>query len=187
MLKEIIYGAGVLFILTYAIFSPIETPEPVIADVHENRPIIIEAKPLVVEEPVEEVIEFIDIYEELEEPIEELPLTDEEIDLIAIITMAEAEGEPEEGQRLVIDTILNRVDSRDFPDTVNEVIYQPSQFSSVWNGRADRCYVIDDIRQLVLEELETRTDSEVIFFRTERYSSFGTPMFQVENHYFSKS
>lgn len=29
--------------------------------------------------------------------------------------MAEAEGEPEEGQRLVIDTILNRVDDPCFP------------------------------------------------------------------------
>lgn len=48
-----------------------------------------------------------------EEPMEEpnaVTLTQEEIDLIALCVMAEAEGEPEEGQRLVIDTILNRVD-----------------------------------------------------------------------------
>ena len=50
-------------------------------------------------------------------------LSTEEIELIALVTMAEAEGEPEEGKRLVIDTILNRVDFGEFPSTVTEVIY----------------------------------------------------------------
>ena len=38
----------------------------------------------------------------------------EDVELIALVTMAEAEGECEEGKRLVIDTILNRVDSGTF-------------------------------------------------------------------------
>ena len=100
--------------------------------------------------------------------------SDEEIELIALVTMAEAEGESEEGQRLVIDTILNRVDHERFPDTINEVIYQPNQFTSMWNGRVDRCYVI-----------ENRTNHEVMFFTAGRYGKYGTPMFQVGNHYFS--
>ena len=118
-------------------------------------------------------------------PEEDLPFTQEEIELIALVTMAEAEGECEYGQRLVIDTILNRVDNSHFPDTVYDVIYQENQFSSMWNGRVDRCYVKDEIVDLVKEELKNRTDYEVIFFRTERYSDFGVPMFQVEHHYFS--
>lgn len=111
---------------------------------------------------------------------------EEEIELIALVTMAEAESEPEEGKRLVIDTILNRVDSDRFPDTISDVIYQKNQFTSMWNGRVERCYVLDDIVQLVKEELMSRTDSEVIFFRTDHYSKWGTPMFKVGNHYFSK-
>lgn len=59
-------------------------------------------------------------------------ISDDDIELIALVTMAEAEGECEEGKRLVIDTILNRVDSISFPNTVYEVVYQPSQFSSMW-------------------------------------------------------
>ena len=55
----------------------------------------------------------------------DISLSTEEIELIALVTMAEAEGEPEEGKRLVIDTILNRVDFGEFPSTVTEVIYQP--------------------------------------------------------------
>lgn len=116
----------------------------------------------------------------------EFDLTDEEIDLIAIVVMAEAEGECEEGQRLVADTILNRVESPYFPDTVYDVIYQKNQFTSMWNGRVDRCYVRDDIRELVVEEAISRYNSEVVFFRTGRYSDYGVPLFQVEHHYFSK-
>lgn len=113
-------------------------------------------------------------------------LPDEDIALIALVTMAEAEGECEEGKRLVIDTILNRMDSEHFPDTAYDVIYQPYQFSSMWNGRADCCEVREDICQLVREELECRTNYDVVFFTAGCYSNYGVPMFQVENHYFSR-
>ena len=110
----------------------------------------------------------------------------EDVELIALVTMAEAEGECEEGKRLVIDTVLNRMDSEYFPDTVYEVIYQPNQFSSMWNGRVDRCEVREDICELVYEELESRTNYDVVFFTAGEYSAYGVPMFQVGNHYFFK-
>ena len=140
------------------------------------------------EEPVIFIERPLEGTEPVPEPVEEVSysLTDEEIDLLALVTMAEAEGEPEEGKRLVIDTILNRVDHERFPDTVHDVIYQPKAFTSMWTSRVDRCYVRDDIRQLVIEELESRTNDEVIFFRTDHYHSYGTKLFQVGNHYFSK-
>ena len=99
--------------------------------------------------------------------------------------MAEAEGEPDYGKRLVIDTVLNRVDSEHFPDTIKGVIYQPSQFTSMHNGRVNRCYVSDDIRKLVIEEIDKRTNNEVMFFHADRYGKYGTPTLQVGNHYFS--
>lgn len=109
-----------------------------------------------------------------------------DINLIALVTMAEAEGESELGKRLVIDTILNRVDSPHFPNTVHGVIYQPSQFSSMWDGRANRCYVREDFVKLVIEECISRTNYEPVYFRGGWYSSYGTPLFQIGNHYFSK-
>lgn len=112
-------------------------------------------------------------------------LSNKDIELIALVTMAEAEGECEKGKRLVIDTILNRVDSEYFPNTVYEVIYQPNQFSSMWNGRVDRCEVQEDICQLVNEELKERLNYEVMFFTAGDYGKYGKPMFPVENHYFS--
>ena len=118
------------------------------------------------------------------EPLEPV-YSKEDIELLALVTMAEAEGEPEEGKRLVIDTILNRVDHGCFPDTISEVIYQKGQFTSMWNGRSNRCYVSDDICRLVNEEIESRTNSEVIYFHAGVYPSYGSPIIQVGNHYFS--
>lgn len=111
--------------------------------------------------------------------------TEEEIELIALVTMAEAEGESEYGKRLVIDTILNRVESEHFPDTVSEVVYQPNHFESMWNGRVDKCYVDEDICELVKEEIDERSDPYTMFFCAGDYSKYGEPMYQVGNHYFS--
>lgn len=111
--------------------------------------------------------------------------SEEEIDLIALVTMAEAEGESELGKRLVIDTILNRVESDRFPNTVNEVVYQSGQFESMWNGRAERCEITDEIRELVREEISERIYDEILYFRADYYHNFGTPVVAVGNHYFS--
>lgn len=140
-----------------------------------------------VEEPgvIDIVIAEPEVVIEQSEP--EYSLTQEEIELIARLVMAEAEGESEYGQRLVIDVILNRIDhpAKYMPDTVAEVIYQPNQFSPMWNGRFDRCYVKPELVELVKEELVNRTNYDVIFFRTNHYSQYGTPMFQEGAHYFS--
>lgn len=136
------------------------------------------------DEPIYEE-EIKEIKEDSKKESKNLTFTDDEIDLIALITMSEAEGECEKGKRLVIDVILNRLDSDMFPNTIYDVIYQPEQFSCVWNGRINDCYIKDDIRNLVIEEMESRLNYEVLFFRTKHYHTFGTPLFQVEHHYFS--
>lgn len=111
--------------------------------------------------------------------------TDEEIKLIAWITNAEAEGESELGQRLVIDTILNRVDSNKFPNTVKEVIFQENQFSCIPNGRANRVSHTDRLCELVKEEIASRKDADVVYFGANGYSAYGTPLYIEGNHYFS--
>lgn len=123
----------------------------------------------------------------IEETLEVAPnMSREDVELIALVTMAEAEGECEEGKRLVIDTVLNRVDSDHFPDTVHEVIYQKNQFSSMWNGRVNRCQVQENFCALVYEELKSRTNYDVVFFTAGKYSAYGVPIFRVGNHYFSR-
>ena len=107
----------------------------------------------------------------------------EEVKLIARVTEAEAGCEDEYGKRLVIDTILNRVDSDRFPDTVNGVIYQKNQFSVVSNGTM-RSSADIDICELVEEELEERTNDEVLFFQQGEYCQWGEALFKHGSHYF---
>lgn len=112
--------------------------------------------------------------------------TEEEITLIAKLTIAEAGNQSDYGKRLVIDTVLNRMDSPYFPDTVEGVIFQKYQFSPVWNGGIDKYVPDEHIIDLVKEEINDRTNSEVVFFTAGKYGPYGIPLFQVEDHYFSK-
>ena len=147
--------------------------EPVLVEDYEPEP-----EPLLEPEP---------------EPIvEEYRLSDKDIELIALITLAEAEDQPELGQRLVIDTILNRLDhEKHWPDTVKGVVYMKNAFSVTTNGRLERCstYFKGDVKEklikLVKEELVEKTNSEVVYFRMSRYSDYGKPYEKVGDHYFS--
>ena len=112
-------------------------------------------------------------------------LNKSEIDLISRVVMAEAEGEPLEGKIYVIDTIFNRIDSDKFPNTVHDVIYQKNQFTSIWNGRFDRCEKKEQLNEIIIKEYYNRTNNEIVFFTAGEYGQYGTPAFNVANHYFS--
>lgn len=116
---------------------------------------------------------------------EYLGVSRKELELIALIVMAEAESESNIGKKLVADVILNRVDSKHFPNSISDVVYQKAQFTPVWNGRLERCYVDKDIYKLVMGEYEDRLDYDVIFFNAGSYSRYGSPLYQIGNHYFS--
>ncbi|MCD8005085.1 MAG: cell wall hydrolase [Oscillospiraceae bacterium] len=72
------------------------------------------------------------IIEGLLEPLEgECGLSREDADLIAAIVYLEARGESAQGQQAIAEVIFNRLLSDDFPDTVQEIIFQEGQFASV--------------------------------------------------------
>ena len=111
-----------LVTLSQAFFTPVEA---------EKTPPISTVKPL----PLK--TEYVPAtFTAIEEPIpaEESPVSEADIAIIALLTMAEAEGECEEGQRLVIDTVLNRVDDPHFPDNIYDVVYQKKPI--LWNTAA---------------------------------------------------
>lgn len=147
-----------------------------------ERPVLIHDKRTTVKAERVEIVEE----ERAAEAAPEVVLSDEDVDLLARITMAEAEAESELGKRLVIDTVLNRMEDSRFPDTVSGVIYQPHQFTPVENGRLSRCYVQDEIRDLVLEECMTRTNRECLYFQRGSSCPWGTLLLQEGGHYFFK-
>lgn len=105
--------------------------------------------------------------------------------------MAEAEGEGTEGKALVMKVVLNRVESREFPNSIEDVVFQPGQFEPVlddgryWNVEPDaECY-----KALYMVQCENWDDTEgaLYFCRTgsspwmENNTEY---LFTMQNHSF---
>ena len=78
--------------------------------------------------------------------------------LLAKIAMAEAEGCNTQTKTLIIMCVLNRVWSDEFPDTIEEVIFQKNQFSPIDNGRWDRVEPNEDCYEAVKAVMEAKYD-----------------------------
>ena len=110
-----------------------------------------------------------------------------DIDLLSRITIAEAGNQSELGKRLVIDVVLNRIDSTSWrdDDTIWEVIAHPGQFETYSNGAYTRVALDESINELIVSELKNRTDVDVIYFRTKYYFDGVPELFKEGDHYFS--
>ena len=82
----------------------------------------------------------------------------EESYLLARIAMAEAEGCNTQTKTLIIMCVLNRVWSDEFPDTIEEVIFQENQFSPISDGRWDRVEPNEDCYEAVKVVMEAKYD-----------------------------
>ena len=72
--------------------------------------------------------------------------------------MAEAEGESIQGKTLVILVVLNRVHNADFPNTIQDVIFEENQFTPVINGRFDKVEPDADCWEAVQVVMEAQYD-----------------------------
>lgn len=84
--------------------------------------------------------------------------TEKEKYLLAKLAMAEAEGENTQTKTLIIMCVLNRVESKTFPNTIEEVIYQGNQFSPITDGRWDRVEPDEDCYETVKVVQEAQYD-----------------------------
>lgn len=57
-----------------------------------------------------------------------------DVDLLARLVNSEARGEPYEGKVAVAEVVLNRVNSPEFPNSIEGVVYDSGQFQVVSNG-----------------------------------------------------
>ena len=111
----------------------------------------------------------------------------DDLELLAEITIAEAGNQSELGKRLVIDVILNRIDSDRWRDdyTISEVVTHPGQFETYINGAYASVELDETVCQLVEEEILNRTNTQVMYFRTDYYFDGLPALFQEGDHYFS--
>lgn len=107
------------------------------------------------------------------------------LELLALCVEAESGNQGLYGKKLVADVVLNRVDSPDYPDNITDVIMQPNQFSVVPDGRIWTVEPSEETFEAIREELEQRTNIDIIFFTSEGYSPYGEPWKKIGDHYFS--
>ncbi len=120
-----------------------------------------------------------------EEELEEETYYDS-LELLALCVEAEAGNQSLIGKRMVVDVILNRVDDPEWPDNIVDVIADPYEFSSYWDGGIDRVWEPSEETFLAVQmELSERSWPEIYYFTAGRYSEYGTPLMKVGAHYFS--
>ena len=89
------------------------------------------------------------------------------IQVFSQLVQAEAGAESYAGKVAVASVVLNRVDSKDFPDTIKEVIYQKAngyyQFSPVMDGMIHNTPSAD-AKRAVADALDGRNDHTSLFF-----------------------
>ena len=67
----------------------------------------------------------------------------------------------------------------------NQGLYGKKLFSVVLDGRIWTVEPSEETFEAIREELEVRTNTEIIFFTSEGYSPYGEPWGKVGDHYFS--
>lgn len=97
-----------------------------------------------------------------------ITITYPDAQLLMMVASAEALNQGTEGMVHVMEVILNRVKSSEFPDTVQGVIYQKSQFESVTNGSIYRAEITPEVRQALAEvEKNLASNDSIVAFETK--------------------
>jgi len=126
----------------------------------------------------------IEVRELTKEEIEEEEYFDS-LELMALCVEAEAGNQGLEGKRMVADVILNRVDSPDWPDTIEGVISQKYQFTTYWDGAIERAEPTEETFEAIRMELKERSYPNILYFTAGEFGKYGTQWKQVGDHYFS--
>lgn len=97
--------------------------------------------------------------------------TDQDLKYLAACIAAEALSTSQEGQYAVGYVVMNRVNSKDFPDTVKGVVTQNNQFNSPWNQylSAPPSWALKSARA-ILEETASNPIGTRCYFISEAYA-----------------
>lgn len=88
-------------------------------------------------------------------------------DLLYTLVQAEAGNQDLDGCRLVADVVLNRVADSHFPNTIEQVVYAPGQFSVVHNGTLAKAQgnICQNVKAAVDMELsQDRLNTDILYF-----------------------
>jgi len=115
----------------------------------------------------------------------EIELNDEEYEILAQIVMQECGNQEDEGQQAVVEVILNRIYSEEFPDTLLEVLSQPNQFNSY--GAHTKCTPTQQVYDNIDLVLSGETDIlpyKTMYFATNAHKGLDVEII-IGDHVFS--
>lgn len=112
-------------------------------------------------------------------------ISEAEFEYIVKTVWAESGNQDELGQRYVTDCIINRKKKYKCKNYY-DVIQAKNAFATYSNGMIEKAEPTELTYKVVKEELEHQTNTEILYFRTKHYHTFGTPCFKHGAHYFSK-
>lgn len=95
------------------------------------------------------------------------PFTDAEVYLTAQLMYNEAVGEGLNGWVAVAEVVVNRVNSSEFPDTIENVIFQPGQFahSEKIRTREPTDEMVTVAREVLSGNMKVLNSGDILFFR----------------------
>lgn len=107
------------------------------------------------------------------------------MEILARITYVEAGNQDLTGKRYVVDVVLNRVDSNEFPDTIEGVIFQDNQFAVIKNGAFEKAAgnITEECYEAVKLEYENRLNDDILYFSRGK-SPYATNHFKHQDHWF---
>ena len=109
--------------------------------------------------------------EEARRAAAEMACSDSDYQVLLRIVEAEAGICDMKGRILVANVIMNRVRSREFPNSITDVVYQKNQFSPVSDGRLNRVKVTDTTVEAVNRALAGEDYSQgALYFMNRRRS-----------------
>lgn len=124
--------------------------------------------------------------EETTNPYDSIEVTEDDINLLSCLVYCESRGESIEGQRAVAEVVLNRCLSSDFPDNVNDVIYQRKQFSTakMLSKTTPNEENIEAVKYVLENGNTSLSTTEYVYFSTGKSNGHGFT--KLGNHWFSK-
>lgn len=115
--------------------------------------------------------------------------TEQESLVLQKIAIAEAGVEGIGGMAFVMQTVINRMESDEFPDTIYDVISEPGQFSSFGNGSYDKAIPTENSYK-ALELLKILQNQGQLYFEITSENSWQSRnlcrIFTYRNHTFYK-
>ena len=115
--------------------------------------------------------------------------TEQESLVLQKIAIAEAGIEGIGGMAFVMQTVINRMESNEFPNTIYEVVSQPGQFSSFENGSYEKAIPTENSYK-ALELLKILQNQGQLYFEITSENSWQSRnlcrIFTYRNHTFYK-